>query len=101
MSENIFEFIKDNLDKTGIKFALGYGLRGQYIKVKFLDKEKFNIALGLTKKEDISAIFGYNIKNNENKRLMTFDIAAAVEFREYIDNNKLKPRFWAGISFNL
>lgn len=105
-SVNIFDFIKENLKKTGIKASVGTGLKVDlkekklipttYLKLKVVDKKKFDAGLFLTAKQDFGVAAGIKIKKN----LIKVDLGICTSLAQEIKLSEVKPAIFAGISFS-
>lgn len=93
---DIYTFMKENLRRAGVKLAFGYGLRGKYIKLRFFDKKKFHLGLVLADKQDVGLVIGKNIKKN----ILTLDVGICAQLEDLMELNGIKPKLFAGISFN-
>ena len=101
MSDSIYDTLQKALDKSKAKFSLGYGLRGKYIKVSFVEKKIMkkiiDLSFAVTDKQDIGIITGIDLKKN----IIKLDVGASINMLDFYNKNKAKIRFFGGISFNI
>jgi hypothetical protein len=103
-------FIKDLLDKTGIKYNVGYGYnintstwKGElkpYVKIRFFGEQGSKLDFGLAAQLEgfIGPCVGIGFGK---KKWAKFDVGIGTEMGKLIDLKHIKPSIFAGLSISL